>query len=230
MARLTRLVVPGLAHHVVQRAVAGQSGFRDLVDHQLFKAALQRSSSECRVALHAYVLLPHGFQLLATSQADGDLGRMMQALSRFYVPAFNRRYQRSGPLWQGRYRTAPVGGADALLTCMLYIEQAPQREEGASAVDFPWSSAAVHTGARAEPMLSSVPAESAYWALGNTPFEREAAYTRLVHQPLTTSEVAALESTTLKGWAFGSGEFIASLSESAGRRVAAAARGRPKKR
>jgi putative transposase len=230
MARLKRLVVPGLAHHVVQRTVVGQDGFRDLPDHLLFKAALQRSSSECRVALHAYALLPKGFQLLVTSKAEGDLGRMMQALSRFYVPAFNRRYERSGPLWQGRFRAAPVGGSQALLTCMLFIEQAPQREAGAGPVDYAWSSAAAHIGARADPMLSSVPAESAYWALGNTPFEREAAYAQLLDRPLPAADIAGVEATTLKGWALGSGEFIASLSENAVRRITVAARGRPKKR
>lgn len=230
MARLNRLVVPGLAHHVVQRAVVGQTAFPNPSDHHLFKAALQRSSSECRVALHAYVLLPHGFQLLITSHEDGDLGRMMQALSRFYVPAFNRRYERSGSLWQSRYRAAPVGGAQALLTCMLYIEQAPLRDAGANAIDFPWSSAAAHAGARTDSVLSTIPAESAYWSLGNTPFEREAAYGRLLDQALPAAELAAVESTTLKGWAFGSGEFIASLVESTTRRVAVAAKGRPKKR
>ncbi len=229
MARLNRLVVPGFAHHVVQRSIAGQEGFRGLADHTLFKAALRRSSSECRVALHAYVLLPHEFQLLVTPGAGPDLGRMMQALSRFYVLAFNRRHGRAGALWQGRYRAAPVGGSDALLACMRYIEQAPQRAGGIGVAAFPWSSAAVHAGAGVDAMLASVPADSAYWSLGNTPFEREATYARLLEQPLTPAELYAVESTTLKGWALGSGEFIATLSADSQRRVLATPRGRPRK-
>ena len=113
MARLNRLVAPGLAHHVVQRSIAGHDGFRGQSDHMLFKAALQRSSSEWRVAVHAYALLPQEFQLLVTPEGASDLGRMMQALSRFYVHAFNRRHGRAGALWQGRYRAAPVGGSEA---------------------------------------------------------------------------------------------------------------------
>lgn len=228
MARLNRLVVPGLAHHVVQRSVAGQEAFRGPTDHTLFKAALRRSSSEWHVAVHAYVLLAHEFQLFVTPDGASDLGRMMQALSRFYVPAFNRRHGRVGALWQGRYRAAPVGGSEALLACMRYIEQAPQRVAGLDAAAFAWSSAGAHAGEGGDAMLASVPADSAYWSLGNTPFEREAAYARLLEQPLTAAESAAVESTTLKGWAFGPGDFIARLSDDSERRVAATARGRPR--
>ena len=155
---------------------------------------------------------------------------MMQALARFYAPAFNQRRQRTGALWQGRFRAAPVGGADELLLCMRYIEQAPSRSgwHGA-AVDFPWSSARAHVGGTGDDLLAGAPSASGYWTLGNTPFERERAYGRLLNESLGPAELAALETSTLKGWAYGSGEFIASLSAETPRRLAAKPRGRPRR-
>ena len=212
------------------RAVAGSVAFIDAADHALFLDALRRSSTENRVAIHACVLMGDEVQLLVTPERAEDLGRMMQALARFYVGAVNRRRERSGALWQSRFRAAPVGGAAELLTCMLYIEQAPRRS-GVSGlvVDFAWSSAAHHAGVRSNPLLARVPPTSGYWLLGNTPFEREAAYAALLESPLAASDLARVQVTTLKGWALGSGEFIASLAPDAPRRPVAGARGRPRK-
>lgn len=230
MARLSRLVVAGQAHHVGLRAVHGSVALVDTADHTLFLEALRRSASENGVAIHACVLLADEVQLLATPSAPEDLGRMMQALARFYVGAFNRRHGRGGALWQSRFRAAPVGGAADLLTCMLYIEQAPRRSSVPGPVtDFAWSSAGHHAGLRSDPLLASVPPASGYWLLGNTPFEREAAYAVLLETPLSVEKLARVETTTLKGWAMGSGEFIASLGSETPRRPVAKARGRPRK-
>ena len=230
MARLSRLVVAGQAHHVSLRAVAGSDAFVDAADHALFLDALRRSGAENGVAVHAGVQVRNDVQLLATPSVAEDLGRMMQALARFYVGPFNRRHGRAGALWQSRFRAAPVGGAAELLTCMLYIEQAPHRAGVAgAAVDFPWSSAAHHAGTRNSLLWAAVPAASGYWRLGNTPFEREAAYAALLESPLEANELASVEATTLRGWALGSGEFIASLAAEAPRRPVAQVRGRPRK-
>ena len=225
MARLKRLVAPGHAHHVVQRAVTGVDAFADAGDRAAFLEALRRGSAEQGVAVHAYALLPNEFQLLATPTEPDALGLAMQALSRLYVAAFNCRHGRSGPLWQGRYRAAPVEGGANLLTCMRYIEQSAASADHAD--DIAWSSAAVHAGLQPAEWLSGVPADSSYWQLGNTPFERETAYRALLRQPMAADAVAAVESTTLKGWAMGSGGFLASLAAD-GRRPSMLRPGRPR--
>lgn len=229
MARLKRLVVAGVAHHVVLRSVANVLAFADESDYALFTEALRRSAVEHDVALHAYALLAHEVQLLATPATATSLGRMMQALSRFYVPAFNRRRGRSGALWQGRYRAAPVGTPAHLLACMLYLEQAPERAGHGAAIAYAWSSGPLHAGGRGAGFLAGVPHTSAYWLLGNTPFERDAAYAALLQQPLAAAEVAQVEASTLKGWALGSAEFLAALRTETDRRLQPGVRGRPKR-
>lgn len=228
MARLPRFVVAGHVHHVVLQSLPDRPAFVDSGDYGSFIEAFRRSSAEQDVAIHSYALLPHEVHLMVTPSEATALGRMMQALARFYVPAFNRRHGRSGALWSGRYRAAPVGGASPLLTCMLFVEQAPERGGAGPALDYPWSSAGHHAGASAGPLAAAVPAGSAYWQLGNTPFERDAAYAALLAQPLSPQEAAQVERSTVRGWALGSGEFLARLGAESARRSQPKPKGRPK--
>lgn len=230
MARLPRFVVAGLAHHVVHRVVAGSELTIDALDVEHLFTALQRSSVEQGVKVHAFAAVAQELHLLATPNESESLGKMMQALARFYVPDYNRRHARAGALWQGRFRAAPVGGAEALLTCMLYIDQAPLRHGHAGLVtDLKVTSAAHHAGLRVDAALANVPADSGYWALGNTPFERDDVYRRLLAEPLTADRLAIVEGSTLKGWPLGPGEFLAGLGATTTRRLVPGARGRPRK-
>lgn len=230
MARLNRLVIAGQAHHVLHRAVSGGMAFADATDKQVFLQVLKRCSAEHAVAVHAYVLLDHEFQLLVTPDAADQLSRMMQALARFYVPSFNRRHARAGALWQGRFRAAPVAGAQALLDCMRYLEQAPQRSGWTgSLLEFDGSSAAHHTGRAVDGLLAAVPTASAYWALGNTPFARDAAYQDLLERPVSASLSASLEACTPLGWALTSDGASAGLMRLAPRRMTVKPKGRPVK-
>src|SRR6476469_7160072 len=105
MARLPRLTLLGLAHHVIQRGNNRELIFRTAADYQAVKLILADSARECGVAVHAYVLMPNHFHLLATPKEEKTLPRMMQAVGRRYVRYFNNLYGRSGTLWEGRYRS-----------------------------------------------------------------------------------------------------------------------------
>lgn len=228
MARLKRLIVPQLPHLVQQRVVAGCEGLSDAVDQQAFVLALRHCCDEHGVAVIAYALLSQQTQLLLIPPSAESLGKMVQALTRQFVGPFNRRHQRSGALWQGRFCSAPLESATELLNCVLFVEQAAQRQGfQAAAVDFPCSSAAHHAGLRSDAAIAAMPADSAYWKLGNTPFERDAAYRRLLERPLSAADVQRIESTLLKGWALGSPQFLAEIGALAGRRPSPALRGRP---
>ena len=92
--------------------------------------------------------------------------------------------------------------------------------------DYPWSSHAYHAGLQPDPIVTD---HALYWALGNTPFDREAAYLRLVEQGLGSSQVKALEAAVLKGWPLGSDAFKQALAVKMKRQVLPAKRGRPRK-
>ena len=90
----------------------------------------------------------------------------MQSVGRAYAQYFNKRHQRTGTLWEGRYRATVLEAQTYLLPCMAFIDSNPVRSGMvAQAADYPWSSAAHWLGLRHDRMLSP---HAAYWALGNT--------------------------------------------------------------
>jgi putative transposase len=228
MARLPRLILPHQPHHVIQRGNDRQLVFREDEDYQRFLGWLKESARFYQVAIHAYVLMPNQVHLLATPVDNEGLAQMMQKLGRFYVPWFNSKYGRSGGLFEGRFRTSLVEAERYLLTCSRYIELNPVRANLAPApLDYPWSSHAHHAGVRSDALVTD---HALYWALGNTPFQREAAYLDLIQQGLSADEIAAIEGAVLKGHPLGSDAYKAELERTTKRQILPAKRGRPFKK
>jgi putative transposase len=225
MARLPRLVIPGQPHHVIQRGTDRQHIFREAEDYQRFLGWLKDSAKDFGVAIHAYVLMPNHVHLLASPGEHDGLAQTMQRVGRFYVPWFNHKYARSGGLFQGRFKTSPIDSERYFMMCSRYIELNPVRAQLAvGPLDYPWSSYAHHAGVRPDPVITD---HALYWALGNTPFQREAAYKELTEQSLSADELRHINLAVLKGWPLGSDTFKAELQHKAKRQVLPAKRGRP---
>ena len=226
MARLPRLDLAGHLHLVIQLARDGHRAFVDDDDRRRYLGAMLESARECAVAVHAYALMDTEVLLLATPAETASLARFMQGLGRRYVKAFNHRHGRNGALWEGRYRTTVVDPASHLLACIRLVEQAPMRAGlAARTSDWPWSSAAHHAGRKADPIVTE---HTAYWQLGNTPFEREARYARESAVLLTDQEVERLLMAARHGWPIGSDAFLQALRRTTDRPVQPRPRGRPK--
>ena len=202
-----------------------QPVFVDDDDRQQFLAALREAAAQQHVAVHAYTLLSDQVLLLLTPPTEAALGALMQGLGRRYGAAFNRRHGRRGSLWAGRFRTAVVQPGTPLLEAMVFVDTQAQRQgQAAQAEVYRWCSAGHHLGQRNEPLLT---ASSAWWGLGNTPFEREAAYRRCLHDGLGSDRAQALADATFKGWAVGDAVFVAALTQQLARPVQPRPRGRP---
>ena len=80
MARLPRLTLPGYPHHIIQRGNNLQSIFASAADYQTLLALLLENAQKFKVAIHAYVLMPYHFRLLATPETADGLPQMMQAV------------------------------------------------------------------------------------------------------------------------------------------------------
>ncbi|MEO3711871.1 transposase [Roseateles flavus] len=224
MARLSRLAIPGEVHHLIQRGHDQQPIVRDDEDRRAFVDALRECAALHKVAIHAYVLMDNHLHLLATPPAPESLSRMMQSLGRRYVARFNRRHQRSGGLWEGRFRAAPLEPS-WLLSCMRYIELNPQRSGLVERPEaYAWSSAAHHLGAVRDPLVHD---HAGFWAMGNTPFERDANYRRYLEEGSSPEEMEALLAAALRGWPLGSPAYRAQLAKQTDRPLAPRPRGRP---
>jgi putative transposase len=225
MARLPRLTLPGYPHHIIQRGNNRQAVFSSAADHQMFLGLLDESARKFGVALHAYVLMGNHFHLLATPTTTEGLPQMMQAAGRRYVRYFNDSQGRSGTLWEGRYRATVIEAEPYLLPCMVYLDLNPVRAGLVTeAKDYAWSSFGHYAGLRVDSLLTPHPL---VWALGNTPFAREAAYAELVRAGITLEQQDELTRSALSGWALGSEGFVAELQKQTERRVTKNQPGRP---
>lgn len=230
MARLPRLEFPSLPHLVVQTVLPGQTLCVDAQDHQSLHAALLEAARAQGVTVHAYTVMPDRFLLLATPARAGALSGFMQAVGRRYVAGFNRRHGRQGGLWAGRYRATVLDPARYLLEAMAFIELAPWRMGlvaspvgGGAEVS---GSLAHHLGQHTDPLVQD---HAVFWTLGNTPFDREAAWRRRLEQGQGAEMVSRLAEAAHAGWALGEAAFLAELQTQSSRRVVPRPRGRPRK-
>ena len=225
MARQPRLILPNQPHHIIQRGNDNQVIFRDDEDYRRFLEWLRESAKFYRVAIHAYVLMPNHLHVLATPSDEDGLAAMMQKVGRLYVPWFNNKHGRSGTLFQGRFRTSVIDPDAYFLACIRYIELNPLRNQLAfDPLDYPWSSYAHHAGVRPDPLITD---HAKYWELGNTPFQREAAFIELAQQGMSGLELDTINAAVLKGAPLGSHAFKVALEHRTKRQVLPAKRGRP---
>ena len=224
MARSARLAVSGYPHHLIQRGNNRQPVFLDDEDRSRYLTMLRDVLREQGVALHAYVLMDNHIHLLATPGEGRALSRLMQRLGTWYAGWFNHRHGRTGALWEGRFRSSLLETDAYLLVCMRYVENNPVRAGMVDrAEDFRWSSARHHVGRAIDPLVSD---HSLYWGLGNTPFEREAAYRAFLAEGLP-EEAGRLSRSFLGSRAVGSSVFLERMSGGAGRPLLPGKRGRP---
>ena len=127
MARLPRFVIPDQPQHVIVRGNNRTEIFCAEADYKFYLEKLQLACDKHGCKLHAYVLMTNHLHLLITPQEEQGIGKAMQMLGRYYVQYYNYTYQRTGTLWEGRYKATLIDTETYLLTCMRYIELNPVR-------------------------------------------------------------------------------------------------------
>ena len=142
MARLLRFVIPGQPQHVIQRGNNRHEIFCAKADYHFYLEKLQAAATKHQCHIHAYVLMTNHVHLLVTPQTEDGIGKMMQMLGRYYVQYYNYCYERTGALWEGRYKATLVDSLHYLLSCMRYIELNPVRARDMvdHPSEYPWSS------------------------------------------------------------------------------------------
>ena len=227
MARLPRYFVPDAPLHVIQRGNNRTPIFVTEDDYAGFLDCLQALALQHGAAIHAYVLMTNHVDLLVTPQHPDSLPKIVQAVGRRYVQYFNSSYQRTGTLWEGRYRATLIDSDHYLLTCYRYIELNPVRAHMVSAPgEYRWSSYRHHAHGIVDRLITEHPL---YRALGATDRDRQAAYRALFANHLEDSHLAEIRDATNKAWVLGSERFKEAMAALAQRRIRPLPKGRPKK-
>ncbi len=227
MARLPRFFLPGQPLHVIQRGNNRDPIFATNEDYHFYLRCLQEAAEVQSLTVHAYVLMTNHVHLLVTPDTEISLSKTMQSVGRRYVQYFNHVYDRTGTLWEGRYKSTLIDSERYLLTCMRYIEMNPVRAgmvEHPS--DYPWSS--YRANASGQPDALAVRHEL-YVRLGRNEEERQSFYRQLFRAQIAKADVEAIREATNKGWALGDSHFSAKVEILTARRAAPLARGRPKR-
>ena len=188
MARAKRIYMPNMSVHVIHRGNNCCAIFRDDPDRRFFLSLLQTATRRYDVSVHAFVLMTTHMHLIITPGDKRALPRTMQLVGQRYVRYFNRKYERVGTLWCGRYRGLLITDACYALTYLRYVEQNPVRAGIVTTPEsYRWSSHGVH--AFGEPTSWLVP-HPVYLALGKTQDERQAAYRAICSESLSDTQLA----------------------------------------
>jgi putative transposase len=177
MAHLGRYFLAEQPLHVIQRGNNREAVFYCDEDYERYREWLAAAAAENDCAIHAYVLMTNHVHLLVTPDAPESVPRMMQALGRRYVRYVNAAYRRTGTLWEGRYRAAPIDSDAYFLSCCRYIELNPVRAGMVRRPrDYSRSSYRAHALGKADALMSD---HALYRALGRSGPDRQSAYREL---------------------------------------------------
>ena len=177
MPRPPRRSTPGLPMHIVQRGVNRCRCFAHSKDRYVYLSALSTWSKKYAVHIHAYALMTNHVHVLATPWQEDGASHMMQQLGRQYVQYFNKAYDRSGTLWEGRFRSSIIQSDRYLLACYRYIELNPVRAGVVSSPEqYPWTSYRANALGEAHGLLQP---HSLWLGLGSCPEARRTNYALL---------------------------------------------------
>ena len=202
--------------------------FAEPADYAFYLEKFKVACEQQACVIHAYVLMTNHVHLLITPTSKAGIGKVMQRLGRYYVQYFNYVYDRTGTLWQGRYKaTLLINSEDYLLTCMRYLELNPVR---AAMVDhpaaYPYCSYAANARGATDPLVTP---HSVYRRLGQTPKARQAAYRSLFRTQLSADTVSAIRESTNKAWVLGSDRFKVKIQKLTKRQASPNPRGGDRK-
>ena len=214
MARLARVVVPDVAHHVTQRGNRRQPVFFSDEDYVHYGDLVAAACRKHEVRCLAWCLMPNHVHLILVPGSPDGLRAALSEAHRRYSRRINFAKGWTGYLWQGRFSSYPMDDSH-LLTAIRYVELNPVKAKlAARAEDWPWSSARAHIEGKADGLtdLGALAGVHRNW--------RSMLRHGLEAGDLTPEEEAAIESRQRTGRPWGSDAFVAGLEAATGRTLA----------
>jgi len=155
MPRIARVCAAGYPHHITQRGNNKEEVFFDDEDRRFYLDVLKRYKDKYKMKILAYCLMENHVHVLAAPEKETSLARGMGGTNLLYTQHVNRKYRRSGRLWQNRFFSSIVEKEPYLWAVMRYMEQNPVRAKLVRrAEDYEWSSARAHISGIKDDLLS----------------------------------------------------------------------------
>jgi putative transposase len=219
--RIARAIAIGFPHHIVQRGNNKETIFFEKEDKDRYISLLSKYANKWNSPILAYCLMDNHVHLLAKPKSEESLYKMMQGITLCYTQYVNKKYKRTGRLWESRYYSCIVDKERYLWSVARYIEQNPKRAKVVKDVeDYPYSSARAHIRAVRDDIL------------GDELFEEEQIndYRAFIKSSIPGDEISSIRYHTRTGRPLGSEEFLKKMEKKLERRFWLKLPGRPRKR
>ncbi len=227
MARLARLTIKDCNHYVILYGRKGRSLIPRSHDLEALFKIFAQLVVQYDVDVSGYVILPEQIHLVLNPHKNTeDLSKFVQSAARLYSRYFNDSYRTTGTIWHGRFASSVVQGGSRVLDSILYMEHLPEILSVQEADLYPWSSYFHHAGLRNDYFM--LPCAD-YWALGNTPYERQKSYKVLFARGYPAELGSSLMKTVKRGWPMADRAFLEENKIDVGRIEPQRKRGRPPK-
>jgi putative transposase len=220
MARLPRLVLPGLPYHVTQRGNRRQRTFFEEGDYALYRDLLAEAADKADAQVWGYCLMPNHVHVIVVPADENGLRRTFADAHRRYTGFINARHRWTGHLWQGRFGAVVMDEAH-LAHAMRYVSLNPVRARLVDrAEDWRWSSVRAHLAGQDDELVRVAPA-----------LERYGDFANFLGSPADYADAwRALRQSETTGRPLGDDAWITSLEAKTGRTLAPQKRGpKPKK-
>src|SRR5688572_16619582 len=191
MPRRARLLFPGHPLHIWQRGVNRGRTFTDDGDRSFYLGLLQEALPQSGCEMHAYVLMTNHVHLLITPAEEDSAARLMKAVAQRHAQRYNKRWVRTGPLWEGRFKSSVVDSDGYALRCHRYIEENPLRAGMVRhPAEYAWSSFRANAMDYPCPFLAQ---HATMRSLHDDPVERRVAYRAMFETPPTRGGARTLQ-------------------------------------
>jgi putative transposase len=221
MPRIARAVAAGFPHHVVQRGNNRADVFFNPDDSAVYLFLLKRYSEKWNIPIICYCLMTNHVHLLAKPSSEESLQKMMQGVTLCYTQHINRKYGRTGRLWESRYHSSIIDQEAYLWAVARYIEQNPVRAAIVeNPQDYQYSSAPAHFGLVQDAVLG----EDLF------PGTQMNDYIEFIRSSIPAGEIEQIRRSARTGRPLGTEKFVTGIERRLGKRLAALPIGRPRKK
>jgi putative transposase len=226
--RPPRFDLPGIPCHVMQLGNDHQAVFFDRPDYRNYLKWLGKGTQRYGVAVHAWCLMTNHTHLLVTPSRSGALPKLFAYLGRHYVGYINRKYRRTGSLWEDRYEACLVDTDEYLFACYRYIELNPVMAKMVPEPSaYEWSSYRRNALGETDDLVTP---HVTYQSLGQSLKGRLQAYRALCANDLDAEVVHRIETALAHNHVLGNDRFRSEIEKMLQRRLGPGRPGRPRKR
>ena len=226
MPRRTRMYLPDYPYHIVQRGNNREACFVEPDNYPFYLELWKECAQRYGVKVHAYCLMTNHVHFLVTPEQPDSICRATRVIGSRYAYCFNKRYGRTGTVWEGRHKSSLVQSDRYFLACSRYIELNPVV---AGMVDKPeqykWSSYSVNAWGGA----SNLTPHEEYFKLGRDSKARCYAYRELFKHHLSERDIHLIENASHYCHPVGDDRFCKQMEERYEIKLGQAVRGRPRK-